>query len=252
MRGLLTICCVAAAGWALWPMPADLSVPAPVPVAPALDAGTIRGPVRVIDGDTFDLGGVRIRLQGVDAPERGQSCRDARGRDWTCGAWATAEVRALIGARPLECRDLGERTHGRVVAACRLDGADLGAMLVARGLVLACPRFARQHAHSQGYEALETAARRAGLGLHAGRTPERAGFCTVRGPAPAVRVQPAAAYPPGGDCAIKGNIARDGTRIYHRPGQRDYAATVIDPHRGERWFCSEAEAQAAGWRPARR
>lgn len=54
-------------------------------------------------------------------------------------------------------------------------------------------------------------------------------------------------------CDIKGNISIDsGERIYHVPGQKYYAATRISPKYGERWFCSEAEAQAAGWRRARR
>lgn len=55
------------------------------------------------------------------------------------------------------------------------------------------------------------------------------------------------------DCRIKGNISiDDGQRIYHVPGQRYYAATRIDIQHGERWFCSEADAQAAGWRKALR
>lgn len=50
------------------------------------------------------------------------------------------------------------------------------------------------------------------------------------------------------DCLIKGNINAKGQRIYHPPGCRYYAATKIDTARGERWFCSEAEAVRAGWR----
>jgi hypothetical protein len=49
-------------------------------------------------------------------------------------------------------------------------------------------------------------------------------------------------------CLIKGNVSSKGERIYHPPGCRHYASTVIDPRRGERWFCSEREAQEAGWR----
>jgi hypothetical protein len=49
------------------------------------------------------------------------------------------------------------------------------------------------------------------------------------------------------DCRIKGNISENG-RIYHVPGQRYYTATRINRLRGERWFCSEAEARSAGWR----
>ena len=51
-----------------------------------------------------------------------------------------------------------------------------------------------------------------------------------------------------GGCRIKGNISRDGTRIYHVPGERYYQRTRISTSKGERWSCSEAEARAAGWR----
>ena len=54
------------------------------------------------------------------------------------------------------------------------------------------------------------------------------------------------------DCNIKGNInIETGERIFHVPGQEYYSATKISPQYGERWFCSEAEAWAAGWRKAR-
>ncbi len=55
-----------------------------------------------------------------------------------------------------------------------------------------------------------------------------------------------------GQCRIKGNINRKGERIYHAPGDNWYDRTRIDPAKGERWFCSEAEAIAAGWRKALR
>jgi hypothetical protein len=52
-------------------------------------------------------------------------------------------------------------------------------------------------------------------------------------------------------CTIKGNVSiSSGERIYHMPGQRNYAETVIRPEYGERYFCSEQEARAAGWRRA--
>ncbi|MBW9116521.1 hypothetical protein JNB88_23065 [Rhizobium cauense] len=55
----------------------------------------------------------------------------------------------------------------------------------------------------------------------------------------------------GSTCNIKGNVSiNSGERIYHVPGQYYYAATKISPQYGERWFCSEAEARAAGWRKA--
>lgn len=52
-------------------------------------------------------------------------------------------------------------------------------------------------------------------------------------------------------CQIKGNINGKGVRIYHAQGSRSYGATRINESKGERWFCSEAEARAAGWRAPR-
>jgi len=65
-----------------------------------------------------------------------------------------------------------------------------------------------------------------------------------------------AAYAPhasaqNGECNIKGNVSTRGERIYHVPGQRYYDETRISASHGERWFCSEEEARAAGWRRSR-
>lgn len=54
----------------------------------------------------------------------------------------------------------------------------------------------------------------------------------------------------GNDCSIKGNINASGEKIYHLFGCGSYSKTKIEENRGERWFCSEAEAQSAGWRKA--
>ena len=53
-------------------------------------------------------------------------------------------------------------------------------------------------------------------------------------------------------CVIKGNVAASGERIYHVPGGEYYAVTRVNPAKGERWFCSEAEAREAGWRRSKR
>jgi hypothetical protein len=54
-----------------------------------------------------------------------------------------------------------------------------------------------------------------------------------------------------GACNIKGNVSTRGERIYHVPSQKYYDETRISPSHGERWFCSEEEARAAGWRRSR-
>lgn len=68
--------------------------------------------------------------------------------------------------------------------------------------------------------------------------------------APATTGCPQGCITPPPSCIIKGNISSSGEKIYHMPGQRDYDKTVIDPSKGERWFCTEAEAIANGWRRA--
>jgi hypothetical protein len=68
-----------------------------------------------------------------------------------------------------------------------------------------------------------------------------------------VDVTSPAVLPTGAGCRIKGNVSIDsGERIYHVPGQKYYSQTIIRREFGERWFCSEAEAHAAGWRRARK
>jgi len=216
--------------------------------APALDSRpAIEGTARIIDGDTLDIGAVRIRVHGIDAPEAAERCTRADGSRWRCGDWATRQAATRYDGQRLVCRDLGERTHGRVVAQCAHRGRDIALDLVRAGVVMACPRFALQHAHSRAYLDAEKQAAFAAAGLHAGPLNPRAGFCDAGG-TPAQTPVSADAHT---GCAIKGNVNAAGVRIYHRPGQRDYARTVINGP-VERMFCTEAEARAAGWRPAQR
>jgi hypothetical protein len=111
--------------------------------------------------------------------------------------------------------------------------------------------------YSQDFVADEAAAREAKRGIWRSafivpwewRAQRRAGGGTV-GARPVSSASPSSESHQSG-CDIKGNINSKGERIYRQPGGRSYASTVIDPTRGERWFCSEAEAQAGGWRPAK-
>ncbi|SIS67617.1 thermonuclease family protein [Phaeovulum vinaykumarii] len=207
------------------------------------------GVPRVIDGDTIELSGTRIRLFGIDAPEGAQRCRDAAGRTWDCGRAATAALRQL-SARGLRCEGRDRDRYDRLVARCRTaTGQDVGAALVESGAAFAYARYSRAYL---GAEARARAARR---GVWAGPAlrPEafRRGDRLAATPAAASNSAPAPASVSGGNgCTIKGNISARG-RIYHLPGTRAYAATRIDTARGERWFCSERAARAAGWRPPR-
>lgn len=207
----------------------------------------IVGAARVVDGDTVRIGSVRIRIQGIDAPEMDDSCRRADGSHWDCGAWATEVARERFGGRRLVCHDLGERSYDRVVARCMDGEEDFAAVMLDKGAARACERFALRHPHSQEYMSLEDRAAAAGRGIFDGTPPPRAGFCETRR-AEERTEERAEVQLAAGDCVIKGNINTAGERIYHLPGQAHYDRVVIRPELGQRWFCSEEEAEAAGWR----
>ena len=198
------------------------------------------GVIRVIDGDTFDIGGTRVRLHGIDAPEASQTCEDAQGRDWACGAWVSRQVRARYQGKTAQCVAVTRDRYDRIVARCSVQGQDMGAALVAEGLAFAYRRYAMD------YDLIEKQAATANRGIWAMGVQLPADY---RRAAQAPQAAPQRA---AGACNLKGNINAKGERIYHRPGQEHYERTRIDTGKGERWFCTDAEAQAAGWRPARR
>lgn len=239
--------------------------------------------LRVTDGDTVRVrlgsGPISVRLHAVDAPELGQPWgREARDR----------LARRLPAGRAvqLEVTDQSD-SYGRVVARILADGEDLNAWMVRTGHAFVYRQYAE--AADRDLCRLEHEAREAGRGLwglppsrrvapwewrrnrrgtpraytdwsretvancraNFRRTPDRMtlpyGGATLPS---ALSASPAPAETRRPGCDIKGNISGNG-RIYHLPGGAHYARTRIDESRGERWFCSEAEARAAGWRPAR-
>lgn len=123
----------------------------------AMTDDRLEGLGRVVDGDTLDVGSVRVRLHGIDAFERNQMCERPSGA-WACGAAATRSMRARAEGRQLVCQVLDTDRYGRKVSRCERDGVDIGGALVAEGLALAYRRY------SQDYVAAETAARARGVG----------------------------------------------------------------------------------------
>lgn len=218
------------------------------PVAAAAQA--VSGPASVIDGDSLTVSGVEVRLFGIDAPEGKQTC-EREGKAWACGEAAAQQLRDLVDGKPVYCRGQGKDTYGRVLAVCSAGYDELNKTMVEQGWATAFRKY------SDAYVAPETRARQARIGIWtstfvspedyraADRPPEAAEQSTRPIIVPSqlrARVAPAS---PSSGCNIKGNHSRRGDWIYHMPGMPYYAQT-----RPEAMFCSEAEAQAAGYRRA--
>lgn len=90
---------------------------------------TMAGGARIIDGDTLDLDGTRIRLYGIDAPESAQTCRHGA-RSWACGTEATRALAGMIGNRPLTCEARDTDRYGRTAATCEAGGVSINTWMV--------------------------------------------------------------------------------------------------------------------------
>lgn len=198
-------------------------------------SGPLLGHARVIDGDTIAIGETRIRLEGIDAPESAQTCQRKWFGSWACGTAATAALASMIGDKPVTCEPRGLDKYGRTLATCFVDGRDINAEMVRRGYAWAFVKY------STSYVKEEAAAKADGLGIWQGPSQPAWEFRAGR--------WAAAEHDTPQGCAIKGNVTKHG-RIYHMPWSPWYAQIRMDAgDKGKRWFCTEAEAIAAGWRP---
>ena len=187
--------------------------------------------VRVVDGDTLEVDGTIYRLNGIDAPEHGQRCGD-----WACGKAATEALVDIVNGRRIHCDPITEDGYGRVIATCFVDGRDIGAEMIDKGLAWAFVKY------TDVYVPEELISKDKALGVFAEDFQTPWDFRAVRWN----RAQSSEQRAPEG-CPIKGNISKNG-RIYHAPWSPWYSRTKVNTRKGERWFCSEAEAVAAGWR----
>lgn len=194
----------------------------------------IIGPARVVDGDTIDIAGTRIRLEGIDAPEASQTCERRDGSKWPCGRAAAKALTELVGSE-VECARHGTDKYDRMLGLCSANGQDINRAMVKSGLAWAFVKY------STRYTAEEGAARANLSGIWQGKAEAPWNFRQHRW-------QAAESTAPEG-CAIKGNVSDKG-KIYHLPWSPWYSKVTINAGQGERWFCSEGEAEAAGWRRA--
>jgi endonuclease YncB( thermonuclease family) len=100
-------------------------------------AQSLMGRASVVDGDTLEIQGVRIRLWGIDAVESSQTCLDAGGKPWPCGRRAAFALADFLGGRTVRCERRGADRYGRVLAVCHVGGVEVNRWLVEQGWALA-------------------------------------------------------------------------------------------------------------------
>lgn len=138
---------------ALWSLPSIAGTDPPV----------LAGRASVIDGDTLEIHGQRIRLSGIDAPESSQQCETMAGEAWPCGRRAAQALDRKIGASLVRCETQSLDRYGRFIATCSAGAGDLGTWLVRSGWALAYRRY------SLAYVDEERAAQADRAGIWSGR-----------------------------------------------------------------------------------
>jgi endonuclease YncB( thermonuclease family) len=236
------------------------SLLAPALLILAMTGQAFAGTATVKDGATLQLAGNTFRLEGIDAPAVDQMCIDEHADSWTCGVEARDQLAKLVDGEQVRCGDLGPDPayKKRRIGLCIIEGetTSLGQLLVQKGLALADAKGK--------FKADEMAAKDARRGLWKGCFVAPADFrlwkkdaALIGGACRADRDQQirsvlfsADPVMPAG-CPIKGKYAvrarvTGNVGIYHLQACRSYPGL----NNSERWFCSEEDAQAAGFRKA--
>ena len=104
----------------------------------------VTGKARVIDGDTIEIAGERVRFHGIDAPEARQTCT-AGGTEWACGREATFALARFIEFHWITCKGEKRDRYGRVIAVCYAGFYDLNAKMVREGWALAYRRYSTDY-----------------------------------------------------------------------------------------------------------
>lgn len=110
--------------------------------------GPIQGMASVIDGDTLEIHGKRIRLHGMDAPEASQQCY-INGKAWACGKTAAWELDKKIRGKTVSCEIKDMDKYGRFVADCKVAGVSVNGRQVEEGWAVAYARYSKAYIPNQ-------------------------------------------------------------------------------------------------------
>ncbi len=193
----------------------------------------------IVNGETLRIGNAMIRLEGVESPDRSQTCQGSGKKRWKCGEMAQVALERVARGKTVKCQTgTTPDAHGRLNGTCTLeDGRDVGAILVEGGHVFSTSSY------FGGYAVQENEAKRLKVGIWANDIERPAEY--------RAKLWDSAKLTAPDGCPIKGTVTSAG-KLYVLPWSSEYPKATVRAQRGERWFCSEGEAQAAGWRSADR
>jgi len=193
---------------------------------------------RVIDGDTIEIkGGERVRYIGIDTPET----IDPRKPIQCFGVEASKKNKELVGGKTVRLeKDITNRDkYNRLLRYVYVGNVFINLELVKQGFAYSYP-YPPDIKYQDQFIKAQQEAQKTKQGLWNACPPKQENSSTKV-------VSPTHS---DGSCLIKGNISSSGEKIYHIVGCSSYNKTKINESRGEKWFCTETEAQTAGWRKA--
>jgi endonuclease YncB( thermonuclease family) len=112
-----------------------------MPLSASAYADDLVGHASVIDADTVEIHGTRIRLHGIDAPEKGQLCVSETDGPWRCGQKGAFALADFVGVSAVVCHPVDVDRYGRVVADCKTRDQDLNEWIVREGWAMAYARY---------------------------------------------------------------------------------------------------------------
>lgn len=195
-------------------------------IAAPAQAQIMYGNPVAIDGDTLDFGGERVRLFGIDAPEKAQTCT-RNGEAWSCGEDAKAMLQALVANNRVSCQQRDTDKYGRSVAICLVGRLDLSDALARAGYAIALEQF------STDYVSAADSARSARLGIWSGEFQIPADFRAS-------------------NAAYQAEVAAFERRLERERAQAAAPYRPTAPARSGVYFRNCREAWAAGAAPIRR
>ena len=234
---IVAIAAIAAGAYGIWTVLGGRSQLASLPGLYGLGGQVVEGRAQPLSGDALRIGNTVVRLSGIEAPDPNQRCSRPGNRRWRCGEAAQEALARAVRSGNVRCVIGGRDEGGRATGTCYARDMDIATNLVREG-----------HVFSSGglissYDGAERQARSDKAGVWQGEA-ERPSEYRAKLWEAAKRTAP-------DECPIKGQVSSGG-KYYVLPWSPNYERVQVRVTRGERWFCTEREAQAAGWKPVER